>query len=284
MNGCNRASYINEFLWRQWNDVDRVEAYDKILEEIGKYYPPEELKLIDLDNDEEENDEMSFSEWSEQDEKDGTWSEIQREASEREDSKEEESEREDSKEEESEGEDSKEEESEREDSKEEESEGEINETEERILKKKIKSMIIKNEDSDNVTKSKIFQIIDFFDTYQFTFKFKKLKKKHRRLIHVTLDNNSCEIYHFTRRGELFVSNDESYKQLHTKYSKLKCIEKSEKEKVDILNEKLKSLNLTAVTQNSLILEKSSFNSTIYISKETAEIVNEVLSEKKQLIR
>jgi hypothetical protein len=188
MNGCNRAflqSYINEFLWRQWNDVDRVEAYDKILEEIGKYYPPEELKLIDLDNDEEENDIMSFSEWSEQDEKDGTWSEIQRE------------------------------ESEREDSKEEESEGEINETEERILKKKIKSMIIKNEDSDNVTKSKIFQIIDFFDTYQFTFKFKKLKKKHRRLIHVTLDNNSCEIYHFTRRGELFVSNDASYKQLHT---------------------------------------------------------------------
>jgi hypothetical protein len=54
--------------------------------------------------------------------------------------------------------------------------------------------------------------------------------------------------------------------------------------VDILNEKLKSLNLTAVRQNSLILEKSSFNSTIYISKETAEIVNEVLSEKKQLIR
>ena len=156
MNGCNRASYINEFLWRQWNDVDRVEAYDKILEEIGKYYPPEELKLIDLDNDEEENDEMSFSEWSEQDEKDGTWSEIQREASEREDSKEEESEREDSKEE--------------------ESEGEINETEERILKKKIKSMIIKKEDSENVTKSKIFQIIDFFDTYQFTFKFKNFKR------------------------------------------------------------------------------------------------------------
>jgi hypothetical protein len=37
-------------------------------------------------------------------------------------------------------------------------------------------------------------------------------------------------------------------------------------------------------QNSLILEKSSFNSTIYISKETEEIVNEVLIEKKQLLR
>jgi hypothetical protein len=31
MNGYNRAilqSYINEILWRQWNDVDRVEAFD----------------------------------------------------------------------------------------------------------------------------------------------------------------------------------------------------------------------------------------------------------------
>ncbi len=62
---------------------------------------------------------------------------------------------------------------------------------------------------------------------------------------MTLDKNSCEIFHFTRRGELLVSNDESLMQLHTKYSKLKSIEKSETEKVDILNKKLKSLNLTA---------------------------------------
>jgi hypothetical protein len=79
-------------------------------------------------------------------------------------------------------------------------------------------MVIKKIDSENVTKSKNFQIIDFLDNYQFTFKFKKLKKKHRRLIHVTLDKNSCEIFHFTRRGELLVSNDESFKQLHAKYS------------------------------------------------------------------
>ena len=87
---------------------------------------------------------------------DGTWSESQREANDREEKETEESDRE---------------ENEREESK-----GEMNETEERSLKKKIKSMIIKKEDSENVTKSKIFQIIDFFDTYQFTFKFKNFKR------------------------------------------------------------------------------------------------------------
>ena len=38
MNGCNRAqlqSYINEFMWRHWNDVNRVEAFEFILDEIG---------------------------------------------------------------------------------------------------------------------------------------------------------------------------------------------------------------------------------------------------------
>jgi hypothetical protein len=76
MNGCNRAylqSYINEFLWRQWNDVDRVEAYDSILQEIGNYYPPDELKLINFEE-EEDDAEINFTEWSEKDGKDGTWS------------------------------------------------------------------------------------------------------------------------------------------------------------------------------------------------------------------
>ena len=48
MNRAYLQSYINEFMWRQWNDVNRLEGYDKILEEIGKYYPPENLKLLDL--------------------------------------------------------------------------------------------------------------------------------------------------------------------------------------------------------------------------------------------
>ncbi len=26
-------------MWRHWNDVNRVEAFECILDEIGKYYP-----------------------------------------------------------------------------------------------------------------------------------------------------------------------------------------------------------------------------------------------------
>ena len=64
---------IFEFIWRQWNNVSRVEAFDKILEELGKYFPANDLKLIDLNKDEETD--LSFTEWNEVDEKDGTWSE-----------------------------------------------------------------------------------------------------------------------------------------------------------------------------------------------------------------
>jgi hypothetical protein len=84
MNGCNRAqlqSYINEFMWRHWNDVNRVEAFEFILDEIGKYYPADDLaKLVKLQDDPE--DENSFTEWMEQNEKDGTWREEDSEAGE----------------------------------------------------------------------------------------------------------------------------------------------------------------------------------------------------------
>jgi hypothetical protein len=39
MNGCDRVqlqSHINEFMWRQWHTNGRVDAFDKILEELGK--------------------------------------------------------------------------------------------------------------------------------------------------------------------------------------------------------------------------------------------------------
>jgi hypothetical protein len=58
MNGCDRAylqSYISEFLWRQWNDVDRVDAYDSILQEIGNHYPTDTLKLINFEENKTKN-------------------------------------------------------------------------------------------------------------------------------------------------------------------------------------------------------------------------------------
>jgi hypothetical protein len=34
-------------MWRQWHNVGRVEAFEKIFEEIGEYYPANKLKLVD---------------------------------------------------------------------------------------------------------------------------------------------------------------------------------------------------------------------------------------------
>jgi len=93
MNGCCRAnlqSYVNEFMWRQWHNVGRVEAFEKIFEEIGEYYPANKLKLVDLEI-EREND-LSFMEWKEDEEIDGTWSqsrlEVEKEKDESESEKE----------------------------------------------------------------------------------------------------------------------------------------------------------------------------------------------------
>ena len=55
------------------------------------------------------------------------------------------------------------------------------------------------------------------------------------------------------------------------------------EKLDSLNEKLIQLNLTAVQQNKLLLEKNSFSSSLSISKETDEIVNSVFEETSKLV-
>jgi hypothetical protein len=64
--------------------------------------------------------------------------------------------------------------------------------------------------------------------------------------------------------------------MYNKYCKLKGINKQVTEKIDGINEKLNNLNLTAVQQNILILEKSSFTSSLTISKETSEVVDSIL--------
>jgi hypothetical protein len=138
-------------------------------------------------------------------------------------------------------------------------------------------LYITKDDSINIIKSKVFKIIDFFETYEFTFQMKKLDKKQRQIIHITLDENSNNIFHYTRKGERTVSNDENLRKFHNKYHKLKGIDKAMVDKVDIINDKLTSLNLTAVQQNSLISEKSSFSSSISISQETEEIVKAAIA-------
>ena len=76
MNGCSRVylqSYLHEFMWRQWNEVDRIEAYEEILKEIGQLYCADEKEPLHFEAPEEEH-EISFTELK-HDEKDGTWSE-----------------------------------------------------------------------------------------------------------------------------------------------------------------------------------------------------------------
>jgi hypothetical protein len=59
-------------MWRQLHNVGRVEAFEKMFEEIREYYPANKLKLVDLEI-EKEND-ISFKEWKEDEEMNGTWS------------------------------------------------------------------------------------------------------------------------------------------------------------------------------------------------------------------
>ena len=76
MNGVDRVflnSYICEFMWRQQNQVSRVEAFEQILLEIGRYYPAEDLKLVDLKTVVE--DEFIIEEDFNFNQKDGTWTE-----------------------------------------------------------------------------------------------------------------------------------------------------------------------------------------------------------------
>jgi hypothetical protein len=56
-------------MWRQWNEVDRIEAYEEILKEIGQLYSADETEPIHFEESEEEH-EISFTELK-HDEKDG---------------------------------------------------------------------------------------------------------------------------------------------------------------------------------------------------------------------
>ena len=46
-------------MWRQWKDVDRVEAYDEILNELGRFYPANGDQAIKFKQQQPEND-ISF--------------------------------------------------------------------------------------------------------------------------------------------------------------------------------------------------------------------------------
>ena len=50
MYGCDRCSlqsYLDEFLWRNNNNLDRVGAFDAILQAIGRVYPAGSAVNID---------------------------------------------------------------------------------------------------------------------------------------------------------------------------------------------------------------------------------------------
>ncbi|CAF1007024.1 unnamed protein product [Brachionus calyciflorus] len=42
MQGCSRVdlkSNLDEFIWRQNNTINRIDSYEQILNEIGRFYP-----------------------------------------------------------------------------------------------------------------------------------------------------------------------------------------------------------------------------------------------------
>ena len=273
MNGCKRAhlqSYLNEFMWRQWHDVNRVEAFDKLLEEIGKYYPADDLKLVDFKEEVEEN-KISFSEWTEKDEKDGTWSNSRLEESD-----EEENERVESDEEENERVESDEEENERVEIDEEENERVESESDEDL-----ENMTISQIDSNEIVTFKLNKIFKFLESHIYCFEFKKLNKHQRKLIHQTVQENCVDLFHFTRQGTLYVSNDDKDENLFKKYCKLKGLDKQVNEKLESINDKLNNLSLSAVKQNQLILQKSAYITGIDISDDTTKSVENVLEKNEK---
>ncbi|CAF0980655.1 unnamed protein product [Brachionus calyciflorus] len=89
MNGCSRVhlkSYLDEFLWRHNNTIDRIDSYDKILQEIAYFFPDNQSfefeKIYDDEEDEvsifsiranSDNEEEDDDEDDDSDGDDGTW-------------------------------------------------------------------------------------------------------------------------------------------------------------------------------------------------------------------
>ncbi|CAF1097277.1 unnamed protein product [Brachionus calyciflorus] len=72
INGCQRVylkSYLDDFMWRRMVTSSRYDAYEKILDEIAKYYPANGELSFKYDYEEELK--VDF----EDDEQDGTWTE-----------------------------------------------------------------------------------------------------------------------------------------------------------------------------------------------------------------
>ena len=92
------------------------------------------------------------------------------------------------------------------------------------------------------------------------FEIKDLNKHQRHLVHKLVENRKFSLFHFTKRGILFLSNCESDRDTYNKYAKLRQLFKHKEDKIELLNEKLSSLKRLSVQRKILAYEISSLNS------------------------
>jgi hypothetical protein len=137
------------------------------------------------------------------------------------------------------------------------------------------------EKSDEELLKKIEKILNVLSKNERCFEIKDLNKHQRHLVHNLVENRKLGLFHFTKRGILFLSNCESDRATYNKYAKLRQLFKQKEDKIELINEKLSYLKLTSVQRKSLAYEISSLNSqkTSQNSKDLATEVSNTVSRK-----
>jgi hypothetical protein len=138
-----------------------------------------------------------------------------------------------------------------------------------------------DEKSDEELLKKIEKILNVLSKNERCFEIKDLNKHQRHLVHNLVENRKLGLFHFTKRGILFLSNCESDRATYNKYAKLRQLFKQKEDKIELINEKLSYLKLTSVQRKSLAYEISSLNSqkTSQNSKDLATEVSNTVSRK-----
>lgn len=245
------SSYIDEFMWRHINELSRVDAYEEILNEIGKYYPADGDKLGKLDKDDDNGDIIDID------------NDIGVERNIIDEEQEQEQQEEDANE-----------------------ETELYETllqDEEEFKNDNDEMIntlkINNTDSNDEIEEKWSQILLFFESFYYRFEFEELDASKRKLLHNRADESS--LFHWTISDIFCLSNMKEDEELFKKYNKKRSLEDKVNDKITDLDNLINNLSIQNVRKQALNLEKESFKM-VPPTQESVDVVNSVLSTKSNV--
>ena len=124
----------------------------------------------------------------------------------------------------------------------------------------VEDVIILNNDSEDIIKTKMAKIFINFRKHVHCYKFEGLDRLQRRLIHEIVEEKNLEIFHFTKNGYLNISNDQKDRKIFEKYSRLKKLAHQNEQKIESLNQKLTDLSLSNVRKSSILYEIASITS------------------------